>query len=106
MKQPPPPTRSAAAGVIVLGLGFLGLNHLAVVYGDRLFPMVIMAGAVLVVLGLGGLVDPRLMSTRRPAASSRSAAVAQTGRPRMGIGASILFILGLGLWFYIWKYVY
>jgi hypothetical protein len=106
MQQAPAPTRPAAAFIIAMGLIAFGVNHFAVVHMQRLYPQLIMAGALCVVMGLGGLVAPRLMDFRRPAASSRSGARPGTGRALTSIGTAILFILGLGLWFYIWKYVY
>jgi hypothetical protein len=62
MPQPgfdPNPGRGQPAGILVVGIVFMAMGHFLELRGA--FSMLFLMGALLTLLGAGGLVDPRLL---------------------------------------------
>jgi len=98
--------RSMATAVFASGLWLLGLNHVVAAALHRIYPALIIGGSFMVVLGLGGLLNPQLMAGPKPETPHRSDGDSVTWSPKMVLWCALLIGMSVGLSVYLWKYVY
>jgi hypothetical protein len=98
--------RSMAAAVLASGLWLLCLNHVMATALHRIYPALIIGGSFMVVLGLGGLLNPLLMPGPKPATSRKLDGDSVAWSPSMALWSTLLFAMSVGLAVYLWKYVY
>ena len=92
--------------MLASGLVALGLNHASGVLFQRIHSALIVGGAFLAVVGLGGLIKPRLLADPRRVPSSKPGAAAFLRSRGLMFARIVLWVVGLGTGLCLWKFVY
>jgi hypothetical protein len=92
--------------LLAMGLVFLGGNHAMAVFAHRIHPALIVAGTFLTIMGLAGMIAPRLLADPRRVSCDVPAAKVETWSFGLVLAQTLLIAAAFGVAICLWEFVY